>query len=713
MMFNKFIRFAKLFTVITTVSIMALACKKEGADDSLELSVEEIKMISLASQSSFNITSNGNWNISSSEEWCDATPASGNGNALIVVKTTSDNTALEPRMANLTVTCGSISKTIQVTQAAYSKLQLSEGRAKATYDQKSVSVSLTASDNWKIVESTLPSWMTTKTMTGAGGTSEIVFDLTQNDTEANRTASVKIALATGTEEVTFEVIQYTVRGDGRMSDSLALVEILSCIDQPVNDKRQFDFSKPMSSWNCITLREVEGEMRVVVLNISSAATYVVPGTDTGELGSTPEYYSAWKANTPLPDAIGYLDKLVTFNCSSQAIPMSTISVVKALNITGEIPQSICNLKGLKRLYMYDNKFTGSIPANLGNMSLLNKLYLNNNMLEGDIPVSVGELSLVDSIDLSGNQLRITNIFSKLQNLVYLDLSKQGVYDEVTKEYKLGFDNIFPTSIVQLSKLNTLYIHDCSLSGSLPSDLWTTPKLWYFKAYNNKLSGNIPTTLPTDESSFMMAVLNLSNNNLTGPLPEELAKSQYLQFLGVSNNKLSGTIPAAFGKCTMLGALVLNDNAFTGELSEALFKPTYLSEIRLGNNQLEGIVPASISNSSKALSVLDLSNNKFTGVADGLFDRMTFLKALYLNNNNLTVMPSGLSSLASIVDLDLSNNNITGTIPAFFGDYFDLEYLSLMNNKLNGEIPAKLLTLPLDWTKICPQQSGFTFTNCPN
>jgi hypothetical protein len=51
-------------------------------------------------------------------------------------------------------------------------------------------------------------------------------------------------------------------------------------------------------------------------------------------------------------------------------------------------------------------------------------------------------------------------------------------------------------------------------------------------------------------------LDLHNNGLTGPLPQQLGELPNLRFLLLGRNQLTGTVPADFELLTSLGMLLL-------------------------------------------------------------------------------------------------------------------------------------------------------------
>ncbi|KAL1803308.1 hypothetical protein ACET3Z_031955 [Daucus carota] len=94
-----------------------------------------------------------------------------------------------------------------------------------------------------------------------------------------------------------------------------------------------------------------------------------------------------------------------------------------------------------------------------------------------------------------------------------------------------------------------------------------------------------------------------------------------------------------------------------------------------------------SHNREMYTLLDLSNNKFSGDVPDSYGNLWGLKLLNLSYNKLSgYIPQSFGDLQSIEALDLSNNNISGTIPQSFSKLDQLSVLDVSNNKLSGEIP---------------------------
>ncbi|XP_047941003.1 receptor-like protein EIX1 [Salvia hispanica] len=73
-------------------------------------------------------------------------------------------------------------------------------------------------------------------------------------------------------------------------------------------------------------------------------------------------------------------------------------------LSGNIPQSFSNMKGLISLNLSSNSFTGNIIPDIGEMEMLECLDLSDNQLSGKIPTSLAQLQYLAVLDLSNNNL---------------------------------------------------------------------------------------------------------------------------------------------------------------------------------------------------------------------------------------------------------------------------------------------------------------------
>ncbi|MYD08112.1 MAG: S8 family serine peptidase, partial [Acidimicrobiaceae bacterium] len=165
--------------------------------------------------------------------------------------------------------------------------------------------------------------------------------------------------------------------------------------------------------------------------------------------------------------------------------------------------------------------------------------------------------------------------------------------------------------------------------------WTTNTNWLSSLTLSDWQG------VTVDGNGCVAVLTLSDNQLTGTLPSELGNLASLEGLNLYNNDLTGSIPASLGNLAKLEELYLHNNQLTGTIPTQLGNLANLQVLHLNSNQLAGPIPIELGN-------------------------LTNLRGLYLDSNQLTgAIPVQLGNLANLQVLDLRNNQLTGTLPQSF------------------------------------------------
>lgn len=139
----------------------------------------------------------------------------------------------------------------------------------------------------------------------------------------------------------------------------------------------------------------------------------------------------------------------------------------------------------------------------------------------------------------------------------------------------------------------------------------------------------------------ITTINLSNNKITGTIPDDLPVT--LRNLFLSDNQLTGSIPMSLSKLNSLTAMSLNDNHLDGQLPDAF-------------GSLVGLIN------------LDISSNNFSGP-----------------------LPTSLGNLSSLVTLRMQDNQLSGTLDVL--QSLPLGDLNIENNLFSGPIPPKLLNIP--------------------
>ena len=105
----------------------------------------------------------------------------------------------------------------------------------------------------------------------------------------------------------------------------------------------------------------------------------------------------------------------------------------------------------------------------------------------------------------------------------------------------------------------IYLGQNNLTGTFPSVVGTRrPNNWrFFSVHQNRLTGSLPSEMSL-KNAYM---LDFSNNNFYGKLPNDITQSNFnkLRLLYLNNNAFAGTIPDSFMQFRKIKGLFLNDN----------------------------------------------------------------------------------------------------------------------------------------------------------
>ncbi|CAA7012862.1 unnamed protein product [Microthlaspi erraticum] len=120
--------------------------------------------------------------------------------------------------------------------------------------------------------------------------------------------------------------------------------------------------------------------------------------------SDEEYLSYMEDSTMYKDSINLVSKGVATDFVRIPVFFKAIDF-SGNGFSGQIPESIGVLSGLRLLNLSGNAFTGSIPPSLANITILETLDLSRNNLSGEIPRGLGNLSFLSNINFSHNHLQ--------------------------------------------------------------------------------------------------------------------------------------------------------------------------------------------------------------------------------------------------------------------------------------------------------------------
>lgn len=245
--------------------------------------------------------------------------------------------------------------------------------------------------------------------------------------------------------------------------------------------------------------------------------------------------------------------------------------------------------------------------------------------------------------------------------------------------------------VENDHVSRIELTNNALSGTIPQELVNLAALQELLLNNNQLTGGIPAELGGLTNLVNLA---LNNNQLTGPIPPQLTNLPVLEELTLRYNQLTGELPPQLGSLTSLTSLSLSVNQLTGEIPPELGDLVGLTTLDLAVNQLTGSIPPELGNLT-ALTALFLYWNQLTGEIPSELGQQTEMRWFELSRNQLTgSIPSSLANMTKVYRLMLSGNKLTGSIPRELGALTALWTLSLENNQLTGIIPPELGNLTI-------------------
>ncbi|KAJ6976860.1 hypothetical protein NC653_028894 [Populus alba x Populus x berolinensis] len=461
---------------------------------------------------------------------------------------------------------------------------------------------------------------------------------------------------------------------------------------------------------------------------------------------------------------------------------------------------------LEILRLCQNQLNGSLP-DIARFSSLRELDISYNLLNGRIPESIGFLSKLEHFDVSFNSFQGVvsgEHFSNLSKLQCLDLSNNSL----VLRFKSDWNPTFQLNTIRLSScklgpsfpqwlqtqrnVHLLDISSANISDKIPDWFWNLlPTLAFLNLSHNLMSGTLPDLLSVDvvdgtfpgfDLSFnqfegllpafpsttsslilsnnlfsgpishicniageILSFLDLSNNLLSGQLPNCFMSWKRLVVLNLANNNLSGKIPSSVGSLFLLQTLDLHNNKLYGELPVSLKNCSMLKFLNLGENRLSGEIPAWIGESLSSLMFLSLQSNEFIGSIPPHICQLRNIRILDLSLNNITgAIPECLNNLTAMVlrgeaetvidnlyltmkrgavfsggyyinrawvgwkgrdyefernlgllrVIDFSGNNLSGEIPEEITGLLGLVALNLSGNNLTGVIPQKIGQLKL-------------------
>ena len=233
--------------------------------------------------------------------------------------------------------------------------------------------------------------------------------------------------------------------------------------------------------------------------------------------------------------------------------------------------------------------------------------------------------------------------------------------------KFGFAN---TTIV-MKKLATFFLTLISsflsfAEGISDKEKEALLKLYYAtngEKWTHKwdLSQSVATWYGVKVESGKVIEVNLSENNLTGDIPAEIADLVNLEVLDLHKNHLVGQIPDSIEHLQKLQVLDISYNKISGELPENIGHLEELEILSLFDNEIEGELPSSFY-TIKTLKVVLLNGNKLSGRLQASIKNMIDLENLSLFDNKMTGgIPAELETMSHLKEMNLSYNCFSGRV----------------------------------------------------
>ncbi|KAI5659444.1 hypothetical protein M9H77_28237 [Catharanthus roseus] len=425
------------------------------------------------------------------------------------------------------------------------------------------------------------------------------------------------------------------------------------------------------------------------------------------------------------------------------------------NLSGTIPPSLFALPSLQNLILSNNRFDGQLlEFPNASSSLLSSLDLTSNHLEGPIPNSVYKLERLNKLSLSLNHFNGTvklNSFKSFGNLTILELSHNNLsIDDATSDTEtysslpqfktLGLASCnlkrFPHYLKNQTELAYLDLSANHLAGELPHWIWKVGTYLYYMnlscnllsnleenytyprhlavldlhanlfqgiipippksaIYVDYSSNNFNASFPENVGNFPALLFLVSNNKITGEIPQWICNATNLRLLDLSNNVLSGSIPSCLLRLYFLDVLKLRKNKLTGTIPDAFPPKCKLQTLDLSGNTLEGKIPSSLSNCLR-LHVLNIKNNKIEDGFPCTLIKASDMHVLILRSNrffgDLLNCSWEKQSWKSLQIMDIADNNFKGILPLGMFSYWSGQ---MLGDHFNGETPNKSKYLSFD------------------
>ncbi|KAL9407181.1 hypothetical protein Peur_004153 [Populus x canadensis] len=245
----------------------------------------------------------------------------------------------------------------------------------------------------------------------------------------------------------------------------------------------------------------------------------------------------------------YLGTHISYDVKLASTASVDLEDNRGSKLGGEISSSLLNLKYLRYLDRSNKDFggihipkflgstrnpSGNIPNSILNFKLssviASSLHLQNSHLSGKVPLSLKNCTQLVTLDFTVNNFRgnLPTWMGKLSRMKILNLHANQ------------FDGQIPVEFCDLASLQVLDLAYNNLNGTIPSCIN------HFSSMDKMISSESALLMMKGRVAEYSSILNfesidLSLDDLSGKIPNEVTSLEELQALNLSHNCLEGKI----------------------------------------------------------------------------------------------------------------------------------------------------------------------------
>nr|ADB85395.1 putative phytosulfokine receptor [Phyllostachys edulis] len=290
-----------------------------------------------------------------------------------------------------------------------------------------------------------------------------------------------------------------------------------------------------------------------------------------------------------PSHFAVLD--LSYNQFSGGIPagLGNCSMLRVLraghnNLSGTIPHELFSASALEYLAFPGNGLQGKLNgANIVKLANLTVLDLGKNGLTGEIPDSIGQLKRLEELHLDHNSMsgELPPALGNCSNLKLINLRGNSFSGELAK-----------VNFSTLSNLRALDLFSNSFTGTIPGSIYSCSIIVALRLSSNNFQGQLSPRIRNLKSLSFLSLANNSFTHIMGTL-RILKSFKYLSTLIIGSNFKGETIPEdqAIDGFEKLRILLMDNCQTSGEIPHWIENLTKLEILDLSNNRLIGLIPA--------------------------------------------------------------------------------------------------------------------------